>query len=70
MDVKATVNKFIIDELEEGNVPRRKTRNTIQISGSTQKEYKGFNQLLLQVIKLKKQFDSNRRLTFNQIKDL
>ena len=33
MDVKATVNKFIIDELEEGNVPRKKTRNTIQVSG-------------------------------------
>lgn len=32
MDVKATVNKFIIDELEEGNVARRKTWNTIQVS--------------------------------------
>ena len=50
MDVKSTANKFIIDELEEGNVPRKKTRNTMQLSGSTLKEYKGFNQLLLQVI--------------------
>lgn len=29
MDVKTTINQFIIDELEEGNVTRKKTRNTI-----------------------------------------
>jgi antirestriction protein ArdC len=70
MDVKTTVNQFIIDELEEGNVPRKKTRNTIQFSGSTQNEYRGFNQLLLQVVKIKKQFESNRRVTFKQVEQL
>jgi antirestriction protein ArdC len=70
MDVKATVNKFIIDELEQGNVPRKQTRNTMQVSGSTQKEYKGMNQLFLQVVKMRKQFTSNRRLTFKQVQQL
>ncbi len=70
MDVKSTVNTFIIEELEQGNVPRKQTRNTMQVSGSTQKAYKGMNQLFLQVVKMRKQFSSNRWVTFVQVQEL
>jgi antirestriction protein ArdC len=70
MDVKATVNKFIIDELEENRVPRKQTRNTMQLSGSTQKTYRGVNQLILQIVKHRKEFGSNKRVTFKQVEQL
>ena len=42
----------------------------MQISGSTQREYKGLNQLFLQVVKMKKHFESNRRVTYKQVEQL
>ena len=67
--VKQRINQVIIDELENGDVPRKKTRNTIQI-GSNDRPYTGINQLILQISKTKNAYGLNRRMTFSQIKKM
>ena len=67
--IKEKINQLIIEELEKGTVPRRKTWNTIQV-GSNQRPYSGINQINLQIQKIHHNYTSHRRMTFGQIKNL
>ena len=70
LSIKETVNSIVLEQLEKGITPRRQTRNSIQISGTSGRPYGWINQLILQIQKMKYQFGSNRRLTFRAINQI
>ena len=67
--IKERINQLVIDDLESGVAPRRKTWNSYQI-WSNERPYSGINQMVLQIQKRNQNFSSNRRMTFTQIKKL
>lgn len=68
--IREKVNNIILEQLENGEAPRRKSRNSVQISGTTGKPYSWRNQLITQILKMEHEYWTNRRLTFNGIKNL
>ena len=69
MNIKETITQTILERMEQGEIPWRMTWNTIQQSMKG-KPYRWVNQLILQVIRLKKEFKSSQRITFKQCVDL
>ena len=66
--IKERISQLVIDELEMGIAPRRKTWNTYQ-TWSNDRPYSGVNQMVLQIQKRTQNYKSNRRMTFSQIKN-
>jgi len=60
MNIKERLTNDILQSLENGETPIwKKSRNSFQISWATWKTYNGFNQLLLQHMKVKKKLGTN-----------